>query len=160
MPHDTLLWKDENGLIPWLAESYEKSESGYVFYLRKDVYWSDGRPFTSDDVVFTYNYYKKYPPKGFLWGAFPMVDKVEKVDDYTVRIVPKKDVPVFLDLAVSTVFILPKHVWENVTEPYTFTNEKAFIGTGPFILDKYDATTGSMSIPPKTIGGEAKFHTR
>lgn len=149
MTHDTLLWKDEDGLIPWLAESYEKTESGYIFHLRKDVFWSDGSPFTADDVVFTYDYYKKYPPKGFIWGAFSMVDKVEKIDDYTVRIVPTKDVPVFLDLAVSTVFILPKHIWEDVTEPYTFTDEKAFIGTGPFILDQYDATTGEYVYKPK-----------
>ncbi len=149
MTHDTLLWKGKDGLMPWLATSYEKTDSGYIFHLRNDVKWADGTPFTADDVVFSYNYYKKYPPKGFIWGAFYMVKSVSKIDDYTVKIVPVKDTTEFLDLAVSTVFILPKHIWEHVSDPYTYTEKDAFIGTGPFILEKYDSTTGLYVYKPK-----------
>lgn len=149
MTHDTLLWKGKDGLIPWLATSYEKTASGYIFHLRNDVKWADEVPFTADDVVFSYNYYKQHPPKGFIWGAFYMVKSVSKIDDHTVKIVPVKDTPEFLDLAVSTVFILPKHIWEHVDNPYTYTKKDAFIGTGPFILEKYDSTTGLYVYKPK-----------
>jgi len=42
---------------PHLAKSWEVSEDGlrWTFYLRKDVLWNDGQPFTADDVIFTFN---------------------------------------------------------------------------------------------------------
>jgi len=54
---DTLVWKDDQGYIPALAESWEylKDENAYLFNLRKNVNWHDGQKFTAEDVVFTFN---------------------------------------------------------------------------------------------------------
>src|SRR5438105_8902222 len=57
--YDTLLWKDGSGeLLPWLVTGFTSSPDNltYTFELRDDVKWSDGRPLTSDDVVFTFDY--------------------------------------------------------------------------------------------------------
>ena len=55
---DSLLDRDKDTLemIPQLAEKYEISQDGlvYRYYLRKDAKWSDGSPFTADDVVFSF----------------------------------------------------------------------------------------------------------
>ena len=62
---DTLMWKDESGLIPYLAEDYSVSEDGltYTFQLRKGVSFTDGTPFTAEDVKFTFDYMKEHPYK-------------------------------------------------------------------------------------------------
>jgi len=61
---DALVEKDDEGIIPWLAENWDISTDGteYTFYLRKNVKWQDGQDFTSNDVKFTIDYVKKYPP--------------------------------------------------------------------------------------------------
>ena len=53
---DTLIWKDQNGFVPALAEKWEylPDEKAYVFNLRKGVTWNDGEPFTARDVAFTH----------------------------------------------------------------------------------------------------------
>ena len=45
---DTLIWKDDRGFVPALAESWEylADENAYVFHLREGVTWNDGQPFT------------------------------------------------------------------------------------------------------------------
>ena len=150
---DTLLWKDDRGLIPWLASSYERVGDAYRFHLRRAVKWSDGVPFTADDVVFTYRYLKEHPPRGFVWGAMYMVKDVKKVDDYTVDIVPAGDSPEFLELTAATVLILPRHIWQNVSDPYTYTATPAFVGTGPFTLKLYDRAGRYVFAPKKDWWG-------
>lgn len=61
MIFDTLIWKDENGYVPALAESWQMEDSAYVFNLRKNVIWQDGEPLTAKDVIFTIDYAKKHP---------------------------------------------------------------------------------------------------
>ena len=60
---DTLVWKDENGFVPALAENWEylTDEKAYVFHLREGVTWNDGQPFTAQDVAFTFQYIKDHP---------------------------------------------------------------------------------------------------
>src|SRR5438552_2058653 len=65
MIYETLLQYNRlTGTVkPWLATSYQFSSdtTSLTFTLLKGVQWSDGQPFTSDDVVFTFNLLKKYP---------------------------------------------------------------------------------------------------
>ena len=141
----TLMWKDESGLIPYLAEDYSVSEDGltYTFQLRKGVSFTDGTPFTAEDVKFTFDYMKEHPYK---WVSVSMVEEASVVDEHTVEIKLNKTYNPFLSDVAGSLPILPKHIWENVTEPETFTEPEAAISTGPFILENYDAAAGTYTL--------------
>lgn len=141
---DTLMWKDESGLVPYLAEDYSVSEDGmtYTFQLRKGVSFTDGTPFTAEDVKFTFDYMKEHPYK---WVSVSMVEEASVVDEHTVEIRLNKTYNPFLSDVAGSLPILPKHIWENVTEPETFTEPEAAISTGPFILENYDAAAGTYT---------------
>ena len=141
---DTLMWKDESGLIPYLAEDYSVSEDGltYTFQLRKGVSFTDGTPFTAEDVKFTFDYMKEHPYK---WVSVSMVEEASVVDEHTVEIKLIKTYNPFLSDVAGSLPILPKHIWENVTEPETFTEPEAAISTGPFILENYDSAAGTYT---------------
>lgn len=141
---DTLMWKDESGLVPYLAEDYSVSEDGmtYTFHLRKGVSFTDGTPFTAEDVKFTFDYMKEHPYK---WVSVSMVEEASVVDEHTVVIRLNKTYNPFLSDVAGSLPILPKHIWENVTEPETFTEPEAAISTGPFILENYDAAAGTYT---------------
>ena len=60
--YDSLLEKDEKGLIPWLAKEWTVSEDGqtYTFTLVDNATWHDGKPLTAEDVAFTVKYFEAY----------------------------------------------------------------------------------------------------
>ena len=133
---------------PELAQRWEVSEDGRVwtFYLRKDVRWSDGQPFTADDVVFTFNdvYYNEAIPSstGDILRIKGKKIKVEKVDDYTVRFTLPEPFAPFLNALTAP--ILPKHKLEKFVREETFTrawnvntDPKEIVGTGPWIIKEY-----------------------
>ncbi len=136
---DTLTWKDEDGVIPWLADAWEVSDDGteWTFTLHPDVAWHDGEPLTAEDVAFTFDYLKEHQ-ESFQW-SWP-VDKVARtkiVDERTVTLYLTEPIAgCHVDL-VGSVPIIPKHVWENVEDPAKFIVEEAVIGTGPFKLVEY-----------------------
>ena len=133
---------------PALAVSWEHSEDGceWLFNLRKGVLWSDGREFTADDVVFTFNnliYNPQIPCSArdiLTINGQPF--RVEKIDKYRVRITtPAPYAPLLQQMGQA---ILPKHVLEqSVTKnkfPQTWgvnTPPQDLIGTGPFLLAEY-----------------------
>lgn len=133
---------------PDLAERWEVSEDGKVwtFYLRKDVRWSDGVPFTADDVVFTFNevYYNDSIPSSTrdILTIKGKKIKVKKVDDYTVRFtLPEPFAPFLNALSVA---ILPKHRLEKYVREGTFntawnvnTDPREIVGTGPWVIKEY-----------------------
>ena len=92
--------------------------------LREGVYWSDGVEFTADDVVFTVNNMKDHP--GMLWSAKMSlyVKDVTAKDKYTVVFELNEPNPrfhFFFTVRYNGVWIQPKHVWETVEDPLTFT---------------------------------------
>ncbi|WP_432765943.1 ABC transporter substrate-binding protein [Methanothrix soehngenii] len=80
---DTLVWKDQNGYVPALAESWQLEDDAYVFDLRKNATWQDGEPFTANDVVFTIDYTKEHP---YPLVSPKLVKSAEALDDYTVKL--------------------------------------------------------------------------
>jgi peptide/nickel transport system substrate-binding protein len=139
---DTLVWKDENGFVPALAEKWEylPNEEAYVFNLRKGVTWNDGVPFTAKDVVFTFDYSIDHP---YQWVDSTIVEKAEAVGDSTVKITLKKDYAPFLDQVAGTQPIIPEHVYKSVASPEGFQDAAALTGTGPFELVNYDKAQGT-----------------
>jgi len=144
-------------LMGELAESWAVSQDSLeiVFHLRRGLTWSDGEPFTADDVLFTFNDLVlnddvdtgnrdllRLPS-----GGFPTI---EKVDDYTVRVVSPEVFRPLLD--AFTLFILPKHKLApfvhklNPEVPAgTFngawgvdTPVEDLVGLGPFTITQYE----------------------
>jgi len=141
---DSLVEKNETDIIPWLAESWEISDDGltYTFHLRDDVKWHDGEKFTADDVVFTIQYFQEHR---YGWADLSLIVEVEKVDDYTVKMICSRASAPFISRSIYYQPIIPKHIWESVEDPLTYHEvnpEKAVIGTGPYKLVTYDAAQG------------------
>lgn len=143
---------DTGAVVPKLTKSYEISPDGktYTFKLRRGIQWSDGKPITADDVVFSWN---EIILKGLgntstrdsvlIDGQLP---KVVKVDDYTVKFITIKPFAPFLRTLSAP--IAPKHVFESVVkngEKYfeafwsTTTPPEKFVISGPFKLKEYVA---------------------
>ncbi|MGW5360258.1 ABC transporter substrate-binding protein [Actinopolymorpha pittospori] len=112
---------DFKKIIPNVAESYEKSEDGrtHTVRLRQGIKWSDGQPFTADDVVFYQNdlvnnrELSPYEPDN------PAT--AEKVDDHTVRFVYERPDGLFLmrQAASSGTFVrFPKHYLQRFHKKY------------------------------------------
>jgi peptide/nickel transport system substrate-binding protein len=119
---------------------YNEDFTEVTIPLRQGVAWDDGTPFTSADVVFTIEELIKFD--GFNAHTF-IADNVESVsapDDYTVTI--KLKAPnsrfhtQFLD-RWGCIWIMPKHIFENVEDPITF-EFNPFVGTGPYKLHSFD----------------------
>jgi peptide/nickel transport system substrate-binding protein len=69
-----------------IAKDYEISDDGrkYTFYLREGLKWSDGEPFTADDIIYQFeDVLWQEDVAG--WNRVPLFNKIFKVDDYTVR---------------------------------------------------------------------------
>ncbi|VVB72209.1 Bacterial extracellular solute-binding proteins, family 5 Middle [uncultured archaeon] len=138
---DTLVWKDQNGYVPALAEKWKMEGSdAYVFDLRKNVTWNDNEKFTANDVVFTFDYIKQHP---YQWVNAEPVKKAEALDDYTVKVYLNHSYAPFLDMIAGTLPILPEHIYKSVSNPAEFQDDRALVGTGPYKLLDYDKTIGT-----------------
>ena len=109
---DTLVWKDEAGYVPALAERWELvGDDEYIFSLREGVTWHDGEPFTADDVVFTVDYTKDHP---YMWVDSSIIDDAEAIDDLTVKMTLSAPFAPFLDQVAGTLPILPDKICDGL----------------------------------------------
>jgi peptide/nickel transport system substrate-binding protein len=119
---------------PWLAESYEQPDaSTVVFHLRDGVTWSDGKPFTADDVVFSFDLLLQHPQLD-LRGVGEHIASVEASGSDVIVHLSSEDVPGAVIIAQT--MIVPEHLWADVDDPVTFTNEDP-VGTGPYTLGDF-----------------------
>lgn len=137
--------------VPNLATSWEWSEDGktLTMHLIEGAKWSDGVPFTADDVLFTYEHYildPKIPSwkSASAWTFNGELTKLEKVDDYTIRWHFPVAYPVhalfnmdYLDFSV-----VPKHVYEKFHP--AFNPEMTY--------DDLLKATPPQDLPPVTLG--------
>jgi peptide/nickel transport system substrate-binding protein len=137
---DTLIWKDQNGYVPALAESWQMDGGAYVFNLRKDATWHDGEPFTANDVVFTVDYIKEHP---YPLVSSKLVKSAEAPDDYTVKLYLNGSYAPFLEMVAGALPIIPEHIYGDVDNPEEFSDDEALIGTGPYELVDYDQSQGT-----------------
>ncbi len=133
---DSILRYDPDGkkVLPNIAKGWEFSEGGRVLtlYLRKGMKWSDGHLFTADDILFWYKDIllndELSPAKPAWMVAGGELGKVEKVDDYTVRLRFVPPYPVVLGtLAIyygrQGGFFAPKHYMEQFHPDYISTEK-------------------------------------
>jgi peptide/nickel transport system substrate-binding protein len=135
-------------LEPWLAERWESTEDGrtHTMHLRQGVKWSDGTPFTSADVVFTFQ--ALYDPKSESVLASTVLPGRQPIhaaapDPSTVVLTFAKASGPGISL-LDMIPILPKHKLEASLKAGTFakawdpnTAPSEIVGTGPFVLREY-----------------------
>jgi peptide/nickel transport system substrate-binding protein len=140
--HETLWYRDqETGeRVYGLAVSdpqYNEDFTQMTVELREGVMWTDGTPFTADDVIFTVETLKAVPELGQSgWSAAfnQFVDSVEAVDDMTIQFNLLETNPRFhnfFETRWNGVYIMPKHIYETVEDygAYTFPD--------PVVLGNY-----------------------
>jgi peptide/nickel transport system substrate-binding protein len=152
MIYETLLaYNRLTGTVkPWLATSYQFSSdaTSITFNLSKGVQWSDGQPFTSDDVVFTLNLLKKYPALDTV-GETPFIKNVTAPDVYTVKVTLTKPFSPILWYIGGQTYILAKHTWSKVKgDPSQFADPNP-VGTGPYVLKSFTPQLVVLSKNPK-----------
>jgi peptide/nickel transport system substrate-binding protein len=120
---------------------YNEDFTKITIKLREGIYWSDGVPFTAEDVIFTVKNIASNPGMNSSAQLQMYVKDIYKTDDYTVVIELNSPNPkahnIFTSLVYGALFIQPKHIWENVENPLTFTFNPP-VSLGPYILDSYD----------------------
>src|SRR3712207_1932022 len=101
----------------------------WTFHLNKGAKWHDGKPVTSEDVAYTFNRILE-EKQGLYIDYVRQIETIETPDEHTVVFTTKEPSVQMLSMLV---YILPKHIWEDVPadETKTFENEPA-IGSGPF----------------------------
>lgn len=123
---------------PWLAEQGDwTSDTTYEVTLRDGLTWTDGKPITSDDVVFTIELGKMetvpYHP------MYEFISSVEAVDDRTTKVTFSE--PRYQQWSNWVYFnpIVPKHLWGNKSEKDVTSgaNEKP-VGSGPYLYETHD----------------------
>ena len=147
-------WDYEIGNIkpePMLAKSWEwsKDSSSIIFNLRNDVYWSDGKKFSAEDVVFSFDVYSDPDVQSRLYGGFSDLytdtsDHVDVnktfdvIDSFKVKIKFKPNsTPTLPEIIFH---IIPKHVFENVKRKDIEASEENFkpVTDGPFQLEEWN----------------------
>ncbi|HVL55544.1 MAG TPA: ABC transporter substrate-binding protein [Burkholderiaceae bacterium] len=117
---------------PSLAESWQISPDGlkYTFKLRRDVKWHDGKPFTADDVVFTFSeFIVEIHPRS---RAVFQRTKVNKIDDHTVEFtLTEPFAPLIRSFDTIGGPVLPAHIYKGTDYRKNPANANP-IGTGPF----------------------------
>jgi peptide/nickel transport system substrate-binding protein len=137
---DGLMTYDREGKrLPRLATSWEASEDGktYTFKLREGVKWSDGQPFTAEDVVFTLKAFGKY--NTYLTKLVPLVEDASAPDATTFILKLKQPLTATLDLFDKEVFpLMPKHIYDG-QDVATHPANLAPVGLGPFKFDSWQS---------------------
>ena len=136
------VWDNEGNLIPILAAEIPTRANGglsadgksVVWKLKKDVTWHDGKPFTADDCLFTWEFARDPASAAITAGVYKDI-KVDKVDSHTIRVTFTKPTPFWAAAFVAAEgMIIPKHVFG----PYSGAKSREApanlkpVGTGPY----------------------------
>jgi len=133
----------EGQLIPFLALEIPSVENGEVakdgksviWKLKPNVKWSDGEPFTADDVVFTYHYITNPDVRATSKSYYEQIASVEAIDDHTIKVNFKEATPIWAIPFVGVGgMILPKHLFEkyNGANAAKAPANLEPVGTGPY----------------------------
>ena len=123
-------------LVGDLAERWEVKNGGLkiIFYLKNNVLWQDGKPFTAEDVVFTFQKLTDPNVPTPYGGDFEKIKNIEMLGPYAVEVNYKE--PFSPGLSSWGMGIVPKHILEKQDLLKTDFSRHP-IGTGPYILKKW-----------------------
>jgi peptide/nickel transport system substrate-binding protein len=130
---------------PFLATGFAfTNPTTLVYTIRQGVKWSDGKPFTPADVVYTFNLLKKYPALDGT-GVWSQLASVSATGNHVTFTFKAANVP--FAATIAQVPIVPQHVWSKIANPVKFTDTHP-VGTGPFVLSSFAPTQYTLAKNP------------
>lgn len=134
---DSLTVTDAQGIVhPSLAKSWDVSEDGkeYIFYLRDDVKFHNGDPFTAKDVKYSFD---RAVPSPYTIEATDPIETTEIIDDYTVKVTLKYPYqPQIMFFASTYLAIINENVVNERGEDFSINPAGA--GTGPYKFESWE----------------------
>ena len=138
----------DDKLVPWLAAEIPTRESGAIgadgksvtWKLKSGVKWSDGQPFTSKDVAFTFKYCTDTTTAAVSTAYYQNIASVDTPDDTTVKINFKEPTPGwYVPFVGSNGYILPEHIFKDGmgAAAKNFPANLKPVGTGPYKVDSF-----------------------
>lgn len=150
--YESLYWynlADDVDPRPMLATGHDWNEDGteLTITLRDGVTWSDGEPFTAEDVAFTFNLIRDTPAL----NTSGLSATAEATDEHTA--VLTFDETSFMQEAdvLGNQAIVPEHVWSDVEDPVAYTNPEP-VGTGAFVLEQFTDQSVLLTANPDYWG--------
>ncbi len=108
-----------------------------TYYIHKNARFSDGKPVTADDFVFSFELVKDPEYHPIYKEYFKDIKSVEKIDTHTV----KYNFSIFnqeLPLITGQMLILPKHIYGQPGKSFGKDFDDIAVGSGPYVVDNYD----------------------
>ncbi|HEY5632175.1 MAG TPA: ABC transporter substrate-binding protein [Burkholderiaceae bacterium] len=141
--YDTLFRIAPDGKpVPWAASGMKVVDNTTLeITIKSGMKWHDGKPFTAEDVKFSFEYQTKWKAPFFL-SSLKAVSSIEVTGANTVRIKLDKPSAPFVSNVLAAMYIIPKHIWQdipekvNIDDPLKFQNDKP-VGSGPFKFDHW-----------------------
>lgn len=114
------------------------SEDGrtVTYRLREEATWSDGEPFTADDIVFTFDVFDDPDSTALVPTDYQLVESVTAVDDHTVEVQMTEPNPAYLALWKQ---VLPEHEFDSTAVTAEHPQARLPLGTGPFVFTGFEA---------------------
>jgi len=140
-------WDPDGNLAPVLAAEIPSLENGglaadgksVIWKLKQGVKWHDGKPFTADDVVFTWEFARDPATAAITVGSYKDI-QVEKIDQFTIRALFPVPKPFWAEAFTGGYgMILPKHLFapfagaKSREAPTNLTP----VGTGPYLFKEF-----------------------
>lgn len=131
---------------PLLATSWSwPNDRTLELKLRDDVKFHDGSPFDADDVVYTLNYLVDPKVNLRFKANYDWIERAERVDRYTVRILLKHPSPLALLRLGVTLSVLPSDLHSKYAQAGDF-GRKTPVGTGPYKVELMDLNRGVILV--------------
>jgi peptide/nickel transport system substrate-binding protein len=127
----------DGSFAPELATEWSASDDGltWTVTIRDDAVFHDGEPVTAEDVRFSMQLYKDTADFPYLPSYASYFETIEAPDPTTLVLTTAEPLGAF-EANMVFMYVLPKHLWEDVEDPLEFQNEE-MIGSGPFKLAEY-----------------------
>jgi peptide/nickel transport system substrate-binding protein len=132
--------------VPVLAKEIPSTQNGELaadgtsvtWKLKDGVVWSDGQPFTADDVVFTWKWEMDPKNGGTNITHYDLIKDAVAVDPTTVKITFNAATPVwYLPFVGSQGAVLPQHILKDCPVVAQCAFNQKPIGTGPFVVTDF-----------------------
>jgi len=141
---------DRGNLVPVLCERIPTLENGDIskdgltitYHLRRHVHWSDGMPFTADDVIASWKQVMNPANNVQIREGYDVIERIDAPDPYTAVLHLKRPyAPLpsrfFAGVQEGPIAVMPAHVIAKLPEMNDVAYNSQPIGTGPFVVKSW-----------------------